>query len=131
MNDEMRIRGGDLEDARRFLYDVLASVETAVVALDADGRVTSWNRAAEALWGMNLAQVRGQFFSELNLGLPAAQVTALIDETVQAGRSSAPVTVPLALPSGRSVTCRIACTTLGGTAPGVVMAIDEVPPHSA
>jgi two-component system CheB/CheR fusion protein len=127
MNDEMRMRGSELEDARRFLHNVLASVETAVIALDADMRVVSWNRAAEALFGFTAAQARTKRLADLHVGLNSAQVTELIEQTVRAARPSPPMTVLVQRSSGRSISCRIVCTPLGGTASGTVLVIDALP----
>ena len=126
MNDEMRLRSSELEDARRFLQNILTSVEIAVIVLDTDARVMSWNRAAESLWGLKASEVRNQPLLRLSLGLPAGRLSDLIDQAMVTGCSSSPISVDVRLHTGRSITCKIACTTLGGRGTGVVLMMEEV-----
>jgi len=44
MNEEMRVRTAELDEARTFLEGVLSSVAAGVVVLDAELRVRSWNK---------------------------------------------------------------------------------------
>ncbi|MFI5664426.1 CheR family methyltransferase [Streptomyces sp. NPDC051684] len=50
MNEEMRTRSDELDETRAFLEGVLASVAAAIVVLDKDLKVKSWNRGASELW---------------------------------------------------------------------------------
>ncbi|HSP72211.1 MAG TPA: PAS domain-containing protein, partial [Gaiellaceae bacterium] len=45
--------------------ELLASIDAAVVAVDADGRVALWNRAAETILGRRAADVLGRPLGEL------------------------------------------------------------------
>ncbi|MDB4909020.1 MAG: hybrid sensor histidine kinase/response regulator [Gemmatimonadetes bacterium] len=57
-----RVRG---EEARAFQARLLDTVEQAVVAVDAEGRITYGNRAAERLYGWTLAEALGRSPSEI------------------------------------------------------------------
>jgi PAS domain S-box-containing protein len=50
----------EAEEAARFRARLLDTVDAAVIALDADGLVTSWNRGAELLYGWAQDEVIGR-----------------------------------------------------------------------
>lgn len=59
-------RAHRLVEARvRFQADLLDAVGQAVIAGDVDGRITYWNRAAEALYGWSAAEALGQSIFDL------------------------------------------------------------------
>ena len=126
MNDEMRLRTADLEQTRGFLQGVLTSVETAVVVLDTRSRVSSWNRAAETLWGLRASVTRAQPLFALDLGLPEAILRDSIEQAQRTGRGSPPMSAEVVTAGGRSFTCKIACTALDGRGTGVVLMMEEV-----
>ena len=49
---ELRARAASLDRALSVLTAVMASVQDAVIVVDADGRVTDWNSAAERRFGV-------------------------------------------------------------------------------
>jgi two-component system sensor histidine kinase AtoS len=57
---QLHARALDLEQTRDFLSGIIEGSGEAIVALDADDRVTSWNRAAEAIFGWTSEEMRGQ-----------------------------------------------------------------------
>ena len=52
---DLQAKHGEVEDRRRYTETVLEAVATGVVSLDADGRVTTINGAAERLLGLTAA----------------------------------------------------------------------------
>lgn len=52
-------RLAEIHDLQAYQDDVLRSVASGVVALDADGRITTWNAAAEAIFGVSAGDARG------------------------------------------------------------------------
>src|SRR5713226_8544124 len=53
------------EEASRFQAQLLEAVEHALIALNLDGTIRYWNRAAEALYGWRSDEVLGRNASEL------------------------------------------------------------------
>ncbi len=73
MNEELRTRSTELDKANSFLQTILASEPAAVVALDHEFRVQSWNGAAVELWGLRTDEVLAQDFFDLDFGLLPAE----------------------------------------------------------
>ncbi len=74
MNDELRDRTDEAVGATAFLSSVLASIAEAVVVLDPDLVVTAWSGAAAELWGLRPQDAEGQFFLNLDIGLPVGEL---------------------------------------------------------
>ncbi len=70
MTDELRLAAEDEARLRARLEAIVAGMGEALVAVDADGRVTDFNAAAEELFGVPAADVRGR---------PLARAVRLVD----------------------------------------------------
>src|SRR5436189_12414 len=60
MTAELKTGRTELESRRRYLETLLANITAGVVSADAEGRVTTMNRAAEGLLGMSAAASVGR-----------------------------------------------------------------------
>ena len=127
MNEEMRIRTTEVDEARGFLEGVLSSVAAGVVVLDADLRVRSWNRGAEDLWGLRAEEVYRQVFFSLDFGLPIGQLHDALKQCAETGRMSEPLILDAINRIGRTITCSVTCSPLDGQGDGVVLLMEEVP----
>ena len=126
MNEELRMRTGELDEARSFLEGVLSSVDAALVVLDADLRVRSWNRGAEELWGLRAGEVYDQVFFNLDFGLPAAELLTTVTECMSSGTAVDPLDLAAVNRRGRAIVCHISCSPLHGPGEGVVLLMEEV-----
>ncbi len=55
----------ELRQLRNYLNNVIDSMPSALIGLDADGRVTRWNREAEQLNGLTFAETRGALLRDV------------------------------------------------------------------
>jgi PAS domain S-box-containing protein len=89
--------------AREYVENIVATIESGVVAVDASGHIAMFNRAAEQLTGLRADDVRLQPVERL-----PAELGALLQTTVAVGREH---TQPeIALPDG-TTTRPVICTT--------------------
>ncbi|MET0271114.1 MAG: PAS domain S-box protein [Sphingomonas sp.] len=56
--DEALLRADMIEDRHHAIVD--SAIDSAIIAIDADGRVTSWSRGAEGVFGWTEAEMLGQ-----------------------------------------------------------------------
>ncbi len=57
---KLRQRNVELEETRDFLSRIIEGSAEAIIARDAEGRVTSWNRAAEKIYGWTAEEMIGK-----------------------------------------------------------------------
>jgi two-component system nitrogen regulation sensor histidine kinase GlnL len=85
---QLQKRSDDLEATRDFLASVIETSGEAIITLDARGRITSWNRAAEQIYGWNAGEMRGQTFERLLAHGPDAELDKQrIAESLREGRT--------------------------------------------
>jgi two-component system CheB/CheR fusion protein len=70
INNRLRERGEEVKLANRFLESVLSSFQQATIVMDRDLRVLLWNEIAQEVWGLRSDEAVGQFFLNLDIGLP-------------------------------------------------------------
>ncbi len=126
MNEEMRARTTELDEARTFLEGVLSSVAAAVVVLDAELLVRSWNRGAADLWGLRTEEVQNRGFFTLDFGLPTDDVRVVVQRCLETGRRAGPIEVEAINRIGRTITCSVSCSPLDGPNGGLVLLIEDV-----
>jgi two-component system, NtrC family, nitrogen regulation sensor histidine kinase NtrY len=94
MTAELKTSRTELESRRRYLETVLANVTAGVVSADAEGRLTTMNRAAESLLGMSAADSLGRRIDDVFAGDAYADVRELAaelrDDVRFAGGNGAP-----------------------------------------
>jgi two-component system CheB/CheR fusion protein len=125
INEELRMRSGELDEAQAFLEGVLASVAAAVVVLDSELKVRSWNIGAEAMWGLRASEVRDQPLLSLDFGLPVAALRDTIMGCVAPGGESSLVEVRAVNRRGRAISCAVSCSPLHDVKGGVVLLMEE------
>jgi two-component system CheB/CheR fusion protein len=85
--DELQAATAETQRLALYHASVVNSVDQPVVVLDRTFRVTSWNPAAERLWGLAAVQVIGRDFFTLPMGGVTADASQAIHQ-VQAGASA-------------------------------------------
>ncbi|MEV3853440.1 CheR family methyltransferase [Streptomyces sp. NPDC050095] len=126
MNEEMRIRSEELDEARAFLEGVLTSIAAAVVVIDKDLDVKSWNRGATDLWGLRADEVLDTSFFALDFGLPTRPLRDAVEECL-ATRKRGTSVVPAVNRLGRAISCTVHFSPFDGHRGGVVLLMEEGP----
>ncbi|HYW30193.1 MAG TPA: CheR family methyltransferase [Gemmatimonas sp.] len=75
LNDTLGTKEDELDRVSAFLRSMLASLRGAVIALDADLRVTAWNDSSTDFWGLRAEEVLERNFFTLDIGLPVETLT--------------------------------------------------------
>src|SRR4029434_6905170 len=114
--------------AHEHLNNIVSTIESGVVAVDATGQVTLFNRAAEQLTGLPVERVRHQSVSVL----PAVVATMLTETVVDGAARTAPEVELSDGATTRPVIC--ATSPLNDQAGGVLGAVvvfSDLTPHKA
>jgi PAS domain S-box-containing protein len=116
LDDKERAEQQALASEQR-LASVTAASTDAILGLDAAGRIESWNRGAELMFGYMASQVRGQPLTLLLGSGEAAEVTFrwLVDEVRRAGFIRA-YELAARDGAGREVNLELTMTDLAGAA---------------
>jgi two-component system CheB/CheR fusion protein len=108
---------------------VLANLGAGVAVVDRDMRVRSWNRRAEDLWGMRSAEVIGEHFLNLDIGLPFESLRPLLRAASAPGGAAAEIVLGAVNRRGRPITVRVACTPLqhrnGRSSDGAIVVMES------
>jgi two-component system CheB/CheR fusion protein len=112
VNDQLQASSDQLDEANRFLETLLASLRAGVAVVDSELRIRSWNRRAEDLWGMRSADVIGEHFLNLDIGLPFEQLRPLLRAASRPDGGPGEITLEAVNRRGRTITVRVAFTPL-------------------
>lgn len=86
INDELRMRTGELDEVNDFLESMLISQQGGLVVIDREMRISVWNDQSSELWGLRPDEAPGQHFLNLDIGLPVEELRGCI-KTVLSGDS--------------------------------------------
>jgi two-component system sensor histidine kinase HydH len=85
---QIQARNEALEATRDFLTRVIEGTADGIIVRDAEGRITSWNPAAEAIFGWTAAEMLGQTAQRLlAAGRESASAVQRIDSALREGRT--------------------------------------------
>jgi len=118
----------ELEDRRRYMETVLEAITTGVVSLDPQNRITTVNRAAATMFGLNEHTMVGRAIDQVFIGPDLRDVVALA-QRIQRGRAA---TIEQALQlrrNGARVSLLASGTTLRGPEgeyAGLVIVFDDL-----
>jgi two-component system CheB/CheR fusion protein len=76
ISDELRRRSDEIDDMNGYLTAVLDAFDHAIVVVDPDLKVRTWNRRAQQRWGTGRQDVLRRSLLGLDLGLPMDELTA-------------------------------------------------------
>jgi len=105
---QLQKRSDDLEATRDFLAGVIEASGDAIITLDAAGRTTSWNRAAEQSYGWTSMEMIGESFDRLFRPGPEAEAEKReIAEALRAGRTLRHYETTRVRKDGREITVHV------------------------
>jgi two-component system CheB/CheR fusion protein len=86
----------------------------AVVVIDRDLRVRTWNEGARSLWGLRAEDVEGENFVGLDIGLPVHELRDLLRSCVTGDVKRGEKVLPGHDRKGKSVRHEVMCVSLDG-----------------
>ncbi len=126
-NRQLQAKNQELDRVNRYLADILASINSGVIAADLEGRVTIFNRSAEDLTGYINAEVQGLNYGDLfagELGNEAPLMRTLISGSPTLGQER-----ELPLKNGATITVKCSSawvTSSAGERIGVVETLEDI-----
>jgi two-component system CheB/CheR fusion protein len=114
INTELQERSLQLDRVNAFMEQIMANLQLGVAVLDKDLRVQLWNRRAVDLWGVQAEETIGKPLLGLDIGLPLAQLANPIKKCLNGNDGFQEVTLPATNRRGKSFSCRVQCTAMGG-----------------
>lgn len=125
INEELRQRGKELNEANAFHVTVLASLRAGVAVLDENLGVRTWNAKMEDMWGVREDEVGGRRFTELDIGLPMAELHGAIRDCLSSGEESERI-LECTSRRGKKMACQVWVVPLKGfDHRGVVVVVEE------
>ena len=79
-NDRLRQHEEELNHSNVFLNAILGSLRAGLAVLGDDLTIKVWNELAVELWGVRSEEVRGRPFTDLDIGLPVANLVAPVQD---------------------------------------------------
>jgi len=125
---DLQAKHAEVEQRRRYTETVLETVATGVVSLDASGRITTINGAAERLLGLPAARIEGQSAHAVFRSPEYADIVALIQRMSRQREGMVDREVHLRR-DGQAVALLASATALrdpDGSSMGMVLAFDDL-----
>ena len=130
INDELRLRTDELNGLNALLESILGSLQSGVVAIDAELRVDAWNDHSTELWGLRADEVVGQHLLNLDTGLPLTPIVPLLRAALAGESEDGQVVVNATNRRGRAIRCTVTCSPLrdlSGAVRGAILVMDAAP----
>ncbi|HXH83189.1 MAG TPA: HAMP domain-containing protein, partial [Candidatus Tectomicrobia bacterium] len=118
----------ELEERRRYIETVLEAITTGVVSFDSLGRVTTINRAAARMMGLDAARAVGRLLEEVFAGTAGREIVALVQRAQRANAASAARPIQVRR-GGATLSLLAAATALrgeDGAYAGAVVVLDDL-----
>ena len=130
INTDLQLRTSEVERLNKLLFAITGNIEVGAAVLDKSMRVQVWNERAADLWGVRSDEALGKSFFDLEIGLPAEKLRALIDAGAGGHPRHDELVVTAMTRKGREIRCRVMAHTVGdGSGPaGLVLVMEELKP---
>jgi two-component system CheB/CheR fusion protein len=114
LNAELEHRSAELKRLDDYQRAVLSVFQQAIVVVDLDGEVKTWNETAERLWGNRSEQVIGRPFWSLPIAKATPRVGEALARVIETGVGETVSDVPFTLATGETRTCALRISALRG-----------------
>jgi two-component system, chemotaxis family, CheB/CheR fusion protein len=135
MNRDELERMSELDRVNLFLEGILTSLGVGLVVLGPEHEVRVWNPDSTELWGLRADEVEGKRFADLDIGLPVADLQALIEDASGPVARSSSLEVDAVNRRGRRFRCRVRVLPLatpdGGVTGVLMLMVDAAHAESA
>ncbi len=111
-HEVLRDRFQEVADLKSYTDSILASITSGIVTLDLDGRVATFNPAAELLTGIFSGEIGGRYCTEVFAHTP--EVAELLMETLASRSGTGTVSLSLRRRNGTSVPVEMSAAPLRG-----------------
>lgn len=108
------------EHERTLLAAIIDSAHEAVIGRDLDGKIVSWNPAAERLYGYSAAEVIGRTLPEIFPPERISEELALVLGAVERGQSIGPFETERVTKDGRRITVELSASPIRDLSGAVV-----------
>jgi two-component system CheB/CheR fusion protein len=129
INDDLGHRTVELNQCNAFLKSIFASLQSAVIVVNHQFQIQTWNEAAENLWGLKADEVNQQSLFSLDIGLPVERLRDPLYQCLSGTQPDREILIDALNSRGRSIQCRLSFNPLkdGSKEPhGVILLIKEV-----
>jgi two-component system CheB/CheR fusion protein len=127
VNEELRERTDQLAQVNQYTKSILDGIGMAVVVLDRELHVRTWNTVAQNLWGLGATDVEGKSFLGLDIGLPVHELRELLRQCAAGELARAERVLPGHDRKGKAVSHDVTCVALRDGGPdvsGVIVLVD-------
>ncbi len=129
INDELGRKTIELNKGNAFLESIFASLQSAVIVVDRQFQIQTWNDSAQNLWGLQSNDVQNQSLFSLDIGLPVERLREPLYQCLSGKQPGQEILINVLNHRGNSIQCRLSFNPLkdGSNEPhGVILLIKEV-----
>ena len=88
INTELNQRTDELNKTNAYINSILSNLDSAVIVIDTQHNVTSWNSAARDQWGLDEKEVMRKSLFDLDIGLPVKALKEPISASLKTNKRS-------------------------------------------
>lgn len=129
INDELGRRTLELNECNAFLESTCASLQSAIIVVDRQFQIQTWNDGAQNLWGLKGDEVKQQSLFSLNISLPVERLRDPLYQCLSGTKPGQEILMDAFNPDGASIQYRLTFNAVknGSKEPhGVILLIKEV-----
>jgi two-component system CheB/CheR fusion protein len=112
INDELGRKTIELNHSNAFLESIFASLQSAVIVVNRQFQIQTWNEAAQKLWGPKSDEVQNQSLFNLDIGLPVKRLREPLYQCLSGKQLSQEILIDALNNLGESIQCHLSFNPL-------------------